>query len=348
MTIELKGIHPSSAEALAGFRAGRAHFGNEKNPDPHHDAEEIEKEIRKSLDREDPHVLAWDGSEVVGESCLRRVHFEGMGHTAGLSVKASGPFQTTEFHRTLADAVLQRCRNAEIWRVEFSCLSSDESGMLLARELNFQADGCWPRARIIDDRVEQSHHFSSILEFAPEVPEPRPDPVSTRSRIGGEVQIIDATLSHAESLHAILDQVAMERRWIGKVRSPGVDRIRSFIKANRESGHPHLIAVQGDRVLGWIDIIRYREKGAGHIGGLGMGLDPACRGMGLGTRLMEEALEAARTQGLLQVSLEVYANNQAGCRLYRRSGFEETVLRRRIRRLDGHEEDLLGMSRSLD
>ena len=95
MTIELKEIHPGSAEALAGFRAGLPHFGNETNPDPPHDAEEIEKQIRQSLDRDDPHVLAWDGSEVVGESRLRRVHFEGMGHTAGLSVEASGPFPST-------------------------------------------------------------------------------------------------------------------------------------------------------------------------------------------------------------------------------------------------------------
>jgi ribosomal protein S18 acetylase RimI-like enzyme len=59
----------------------------------------------------------------------------------------------------------------------------------------------------------------------------------------------------------------------------------------------------------------------------GEGTAPAFRRSGLGTRVLEETLEALRGAGASQVTLEVLDGNDAAVRLYRRSGFEQ---RRRL------------------
>ena len=52
-----------------------------------------------------------------------------------------------------------------------------------------------------------------------------------------------------------------------------------------------------------------------------LGIVPAHRGRGLGTCLLERALEGFRQAGLARVFLEVTADNEGAIRLYRRLGF---------------------------
>ncbi len=55
-----------------------------------------------------------------------------------------------------------------------------------------------------------------------------------------------------------------------------------------------------------------------------VGITPPHRGAGLGTNLLFRSLEGFRRAGLLQVYLEVTAENSAAIRLYRRLGFQIT------------------------
>ncbi len=59
----------------------------------------------------------------------------------------------------------------------------------------------------------------------------------------------------------------------------------------------------------------------------GEGTAPAFRRSGLGGRVLEETLDALRSAGAAEVSLEVLDGNDAAIRLYKRSGFEQ---RRRL------------------
>jgi RimJ/RimL family protein N-acetyltransferase len=51
-------------------------------------------------------------------------------------------------------------------------------------------------------------------------------------------------------------------------------------------------------------------------------LDPALRGAGLGTRLVDELLELAEACGYERVGLETFSELRAAARIYRRAGFE--------------------------
>jgi ribosomal protein S18 acetylase RimI-like enzyme len=66
-----------------------------------------------------------------------------------------------------------------------------------------------------------------------------------------------------------------------------------------------------------------------------MGVLPEWRGRGVGRRLMERTLEAARAFPLTRVELAVRADNECAIALYRKIGFEVGGRRRRAMLVDG-------------
>jgi ribosomal protein S18 acetylase RimI-like enzyme len=92
-------------------------------------------------------------------------------------------------------------------------------------------------------------------------------------------------------------------------------------------------------VVGWCDIERHGREGFRHAGRLGIGMLAEARGRGLGRRLMTEAIEAARRQGMERIELEVFASNTRAIALYQSLGCEREGLKRRARKLDGEYDD---------
>ena len=74
-----------------------------------------------------------------------------------------------------------------------------------------------------------------------------------------------------------------------------------------------------------------------HINNIAM--RPACRGFGLGTRLLQHIFTEGRAMGATRATLEVRASNVGARRLYERLGFAVAGLRRRY--YTNPEEDAL-------
>jgi ribosomal protein S18 acetylase RimI-like enzyme len=73
-----------------------------------------------------------------------------------------------------------------------------------------------------------------------------------------------------------------------------------------------------------------------------MGILPDYRGQGIGRRLLQAALAAARNFGLERVELAVLTNNAPAISLYRSLGFEVEFTIRRAQKLDdGYGDDYL-------
>lgn len=80
----------------------------------------------------------------------------------------------------------------------------------------------------------------------------------------------------------------------------------------------------------------------------GVAVHPDASGRGAGRRLVEAAVEEARSRGARKVTLRVLGSNAVARRLYERCGFvEEGVLREEFL-LDGHYVDDVLMARYLD
>lgn len=134
--------------------------------------------------------------------------------------------------------------------------------------------------------------------------------------------------------------VARERRYIGMLEGPPVDAWRGFVRETREDGGVVLVAVDAaGTVVGWCDVQRRGREGFRHVGRLGIGMVPEVRGRGLGRRLISQAVQAAREQGMERIELEVFASNTRAIALYESAGFVHEGRKRRVRKLDGRYDD---------
>ena len=162
------------------------------------------------------------------------------------------------------------------------------------------------------------------------------------------IDILPIAEGHIESFHAALDVVARERANLAFLEAPPIEETRKFVARNIAKGYPQLVALDGDRVVGWCDVLPIERPVSRHCGVLGLGLLPAYRGRGLGERLMRAALQAARASGLSRIELSVRADNTRAIALYTSLGFETEGRKRRAFLVDGTYHDLLIMALLFD
>ena len=154
------------------------------------------------------------------------------------------------------------------------------------------------------------------------------------------IRIVSTDDSHVAGFNRCVGVVARERRYIGLIDAPPIERARAFVRRVAAERGVHLVAVDAaGEVVGWCDIARHEREGFRHGGRLGMGLLPGFRGRGLGRALMSAALDAARALDFERVELEVFASNARALALYEALGFVREGVRRRARKLDGEYDD---------
>jgi RimJ/RimL family protein N-acetyltransferase len=154
------------------------------------------------------------------------------------------------------------------------------------------------------------------------------------------VRIVPTAEFHIPGLHAALDEVAKERRYLAFLGAPPFAATREFSRALTSGAGVQVVAVTEDeRVVGWCDIVRVPMEGFTHTGRLGMGLLAPYRARGIGRRLAEAAIAAAWEAGMTRIELEVLASNPKAIRLYEKLGFVHEGVKRRARHLDGAWDD---------
>lgn len=90
-----------------------------------------------------------------------------------------------------------------------------------------------------------------------------------------------------------------------------------------KSGRHRLVAAWNGRVLGAIHLTQHLRPRLTHSGKLGMMVHPDAWGQGVGSKLMDAALNLADNWlNLSRLELEVFTHNQPAIRLYEKFGFE--------------------------
>ena len=127
--------------------------------------------------------------------------------------------------------------------------------------------------------------------------------------------------------------VAEERT--GIATEPPVDveaRTAQFTSTITSTIASSIVAVADSQIIGMIHV----EVSRHGFGELGMLVDREWRGSGVGSGLLQAAIDWARDQGLHKLCLEVFAHNTAGIALYRKYGFVDEGHRvRQYRRASG-------------
>jgi L-phenylalanine/L-methionine N-acetyltransferase len=109
-----------------------------------------------------------------------------------------------------------------------------------------------------------------------------------------------------------------------------------------------LVAELDDRLVGHGGLTLYSRRRA-HVGSIGMGVDQACHGQGVGTALLAALVDLADNwYNLRRIELEVYTDNEAAIRLYKRFGFVVEGTHRSYVYRDGAWADAYSMARLRD
>ena len=108
-----------------------------------------------------------------------------------------------------------------------------------------------------------------------------------------------------------------------------------------------LVACVEDEVVGEISLHTSPTRwGMRHVGSIGMAVRDDWQGKGVGTALMEAALDLAdKWLNLTRIELHVYVDNAAGITLYEKFGFEVEGAHRRLAFREGEFVDAYSMAR---
>jgi ribosomal protein S18 acetylase RimI-like enzyme len=158
-------------------------------------------------------------------------------------------------------------------------------------------------------------------------------------------QILPITEGHIESFRNAVDMVAREKRFLVFLKAPPFEDTRRFVLTNIKERHPQFVALNAGIVVGWCDVIPNRTRIVhAHCGTLGIGLLPEFRGKGVGSKLMQQTIEAGFEFGLTRIELTVRENNANAIGLYKKMGFEIEGLHKNAVRVDGQYENLYSMA----
>lgn len=156
---------------------------------------------------------------------------------------------------------------------------------------------------------------------------------------------------HAAGIIALLRGVASEPV-NNLLREPGealftVEQERNFLvdQALRPDWLGFVAFAEDGAVIGMITIDGKRRQAIRHCGVLGIIVDAAWRGQGVGRALMERAIQGARDTGIFtRIELTVLARNENAIRLYERLGFQTEGRHRRALLRNGEYLDELSMA----
>jgi putative acetyltransferase len=161
----------------------------------------------------------------------------------------------------------------------------------------------------------------------------------------------DTTVRHAEpsdaeALHGIFQSRSVVAGTV-QLPFPKLSLWRERL-GNPPEGVYQLVACVEDEVVGSLALVTFPDRPRmRHVGSIGMAVSEARQGQGVGTALMEAALDLAENWlNLSRIELKVYADNAAGIALYEKFGFEREGTHRRYAFRDGGFVDAYSMART--
>jgi putative acetyltransferase len=159
------------------------------------------------------------------------------------------------------------------------------------------------------------------------------------------VSVRHAEPDDAEAIHQILSG---PRATAGTMQLPlqSVEGVRKRFFSGTREGLYHLVACVDAEAIGHLGLETFTRPRRRHVGEIGMAVRDDWQGKGVGTALMEAALDLADNWlNLTRIELSVYTDNAAGIALYKKFGFEIEGTHRRYAFRNGEYVDAYSMAR---
>lgn len=155
--------------------------------------------------------------------------------------------------------------------------------------------------------------------------------------------------SDADQLTRLAEAVSAEPEgWLisvaGEWRSAGDER--RYLKALRRYAHAAVFVAELDdgTVVGRLSVGRDPHPASSHVADLGLMVAIDARRQGVGTALLQAAVDWAKETGVRKLELHVFPWNHAAIALYDRFGFEREGYRKGHYRRGGEDVDAILMA----
>lgn len=166
-----------------------------------------------------------------------------------------------------------------------------------------------------------------------------------------EVIVEEAQLSDAKALVDLLSQVSQETDFVVAETILSQEDMEIFLERHLESVNEICLVVRvGKELAGVLNVSSTSSPQTNHIGDIFIAVPEKYWGYGLGSLLMEVALDwACQTPVIRRLELTVQARNSRAVHLYEKFGFKiEATKERGAKTKDGEFLDVYLMSRLID
>lgn len=178
------------------------------------------------------------------------------------------------------------------------------------------------------------------------------NPIIVQLKNFKKIKIRSAEISDAENLLETIKKYILDSEFIPKFYEEikltiqqEEEWINSFIEKENSL---LLVAEYENKIIGNIDITGNSRIMMEHTGVIGMGMLTEWRNSGLGTELMQNAINWAKENPVLELLwLQVYCENELGISLYRKMNFKENGIIKNYFKRNGKYYDNLTMCLSL-
>jgi L-amino acid N-acyltransferase YncA len=165
--------------------------------------------------------------------------------------------------------------------------------------------------------------------------------------VTAEVSLRPARAGDAEAVCLIYNQGIEDRVATLETEQRTPEERREWMAA-RGPRHPVIVAESGGVLVGWGSLNVFNARPAyRHVADFSVYVERACRGKGVGHRLLERLIETAREIGYHKMALSTFPTNTGGVKLYERLGFSHVGVYHEQGMLDGQWMDTLIMEKLL-
>ena len=141
-----------------------------------------------------------------------------------------------------------------------------------------------------------------------------------------------------------VNSICQEKKYVAIVDGFKPNVTKKHVQNIVEKNYPHVVAIEGQELIGWCGIVPNARQGFDHVGVLGLGVVKSHRGKGIGKKLLYDCLQRVKSTGIEKVELEVFSDNGIAKKLYHSAGFEQEGFKRKARKLDGCYQDIVVMA----
>jgi putative acetyltransferase len=247
-----------------------------------------------------------------------------LAHSARIGLMVHRAFWNRGAGTALMSAVLDLADNwLNLRRVELDVITGNAVAKHLYEKHGFEVEGTRRAAVFGNGRYLDEHVMARLRGFTSANLALKPQgeqPLPPRSAVRAEVTVRPPRPEDAAAIYDLLRHPEVSRTTL---QLPSQEIFRTQERLNAVTpGIYRYVAVADGQVVGHIALHQADRPRLAHGAGLGMMVDPALWGRGIGSRLMEAAIDLADNWlNLKRVELDVNVDNVAGVRLYEKFGF---------------------------